>query len=89
MTDSTVSGQPFEPDEAQGTRRTDDELRDDELRADQTGADHTGAEKTGADQPRKDDGETRDPTKTPDDKAAPLSESTDGGLDGGDPGVEE
>lgn len=84
MTDSTVSGQPFEPDEAQGTRRTDDELRDDELRADQT-----GAEKTGAEQPRKDDGETRDPTKTPDDKAAPLSESIDGGLDGGDPGVEE
>lgn len=79
MTDSTVSGQPFEPDEAQGTRRTDDELR----------ADQTGAEKTGAEQPRKDDGETRDPTKTPDDKAAPLSESTDGGLDGGDPGVEE
>ena len=74
MTDSTVSGQPVEPDEAQGTRRTDDELRDD---------------KTGAEQPRKDDGETRDPTKTPDGEAAPLSESTDGGLDGGDPGVEE
>ncbi|MBM7829380.1 hypothetical protein JOE59_000085 [Agromyces cerinus] len=30
-----------------------------------------------------------DPTKTPDGEAAPLSESTDGGLDGGDPGVEE
>lgn len=84
MTDSTVSGQPFEPDQAQGTRRTDDELRPEEMGADKTSADETGTE-----QPRKDDGETRDPTKTPDDEAAPLSDSTDGGLDGGDPGVEE
>ena len=89
MTDSTVSGQPFEPDEAQGTRRTDDELRPDEMGADETSADETPADETGAEQPRKDDGETRDPSKTPDDEAAPLSESTDGGLDGGDPGVEE
>ena len=74
MTDSTVSGQPYEPTKATGPRRTDDELRADE---------------TGAEEPRKDDGETKDPTQTPDGEAAPLSESTDGGLDGGDPGVEE
>ncbi|MEF3405479.1 hypothetical protein [Agromyces sp. CCNWLW203] len=74
MTDSTVSGQPYEPTKATGPRRPDDELRADE---------------TGAEEPRKDDGETKDPTQTPDGEAAPLSESTDGGLDGGDPGVEE
>lgn len=35
------------------------------------------------------DDRTVDPTTTGDDSAAPLTESTDGGLEGGDPGVEE